>query len=73
VLGPLVGGLLGLLVGVIAFAPWTRGMWASVVAGSIFGALGGFWGGLSSLGPPSEVDDPLPREDAVTQDRRRDG
>jgi hypothetical protein len=70
VVGPAAGALLGLLVGVVAFEPGSRGMWASIVAGLVFGALGGFWGGLSSLGPPSEQDDPLPREDDAASERR---
>ena len=64
VVGPIAGALLGLLVGVIFFEPGSAGMWGAVVAGVIFGALGGFWGAMASLGPPAPEDDPLRRERA---------
>lgn len=65
VVGPAAGMVLGLLVGLIAFEAGSRGMWASLIAGALFGVLlGGFWGGLSGLGPPAPRDDPLPRTDA---------
>jgi hypothetical protein len=64
--GPLVGGALGLLLGSIVFGSWSRGMWAALVAGMAFGALGGFFAGMSALGPPAPVDDPLPREESGT-------
>jgi MFS family permease len=63
--GPLIGGLLGLLLGSIAFDPWSPGMWAALVAGMAFGALGGFFAGMSALGPPAPDDDPLPRDESV--------
>jgi hypothetical protein len=63
VLGPLVGAALGFAFGSIAFDAGSRGMWGSVIAGVVFGALGGFWAGMSALGPPAPVDDPLPRRD----------
>ena|SRR5687767_11730804 len=63
--GPLVGGALGLLLGSIVFGAWSRGMWAAFVAGLAFGALGGFWAGMSALGPPSPDDDPLPRDESA--------
>src|SRR5688500_20356799 len=63
--GPLVGGALGLLIGSIVFGTWSRGMWAALVAGLAFGALGGFWAGMSALGPPAPDDDPLPRDEAA--------
>jgi hypothetical protein len=59
--GPVVGAVLGLGAGILVFGAGTRGMWASVIAGLVFGGLGGFWGGLASLGPPAPDDDPLPR------------
>ena len=61
--GLAAGGLIGLVVGLIWFGAGTRGMWAALVAGILFGALGAFWAGLGALGPPAEADDPLPRED----------
>jgi hypothetical protein len=63
VVGPAAGGLIGLLVGLVWFGAGTRGMWAAVIVGLIFGALGAFWAGLGALGPPARADDPLPRED----------
>jgi hypothetical protein len=64
VLGPLVGALAGLGIGAWAFTAGSRGMWACVVAGALFGLLlGGFWGGMAGLGPPAPEDDPLPRRD----------
>jgi hypothetical protein len=63
--GPLVGGALGLLIGSIVFGMWSRGMWAALVAGMAFGALGGFWAGMSALGPPAPEDDPLPRDESA--------
>ncbi len=70
VAGPIVGALLGLLIGSIAFGGGSRGMWASVISGAIFGVLGGFWGGLSGLGPPEVENDPLtPVEDGDERDR----
>jgi hypothetical protein len=71
VVGPAAGVLLGLLVGLVAFEPWSRGMWASAIAGFVFGGLGGFWGGMASLGPPAPDDDPLPRLDGPPE-RGRD-
>jgi hypothetical protein len=62
VVGPLVGGAIGFALGSIVFDIGTPGMWGAIVAGVIFGALGGFWAGMSALGPPAPVDDPLPRE-----------
>jgi hypothetical protein len=62
VIGPAIGGILGLLAGLLFFDAGSRGMWASVIAGLIFGMLGGFWGGLSSLRPPAAEDEPLRRE-----------
>ena len=59
VVGPIVGALLGLIVGALAFGGGSRGFWAAVVAGAIFGLLGGFWGGMSGLGPPEVENDPL--------------
>jgi hypothetical protein len=64
--GPLVGGVLGLLLGSIAFGSWSRGMWAALVAGMAFGALGGFFAGMSALGPPAPDDDPLLRDESGT-------
>jgi hypothetical protein len=70
VIGPVVGGLLGLALGSIVFDAGTGGMWGSVVAGIVFGVLlGGFWAGMSALGPPAPEDDPLPREDDEDADR----
>ena len=63
VVGPLAGALLGLVIGSIAFGMGSRGMWASLVAGGIFGLLGGFVGGVSALGPPEVENDPLPPAD----------
>ena len=60
--GPLVGVALGLLIGSIVFDPWSPGMWAALVAGTVFGALGGFFAGMSALGPPAPDDDPLLRD-----------
>jgi hypothetical protein len=71
-LGPLIGVALGAVAGIAIFEVGSPGMWGCIVAGLIFGALGGFWGGLTSLGPPAEADDPLPREhetDGVVEDR----
>jgi len=59
-IGPPAGALLGLIVGSLVYGAGSRGFWASIVAGAIFGALGGFWGGLSGLGPPELENDPLP-------------
>src|SRR5215213_3213009 len=67
VIGPLAGALLGVLIGSLVFGAGSRGFWAAVVAGAIFGALGGFWGGLSGLGPPEAENDPLP---PATRDER---
>jgi len=39
-------------------------LWTAAGGGAIFGALGAFWGGLTSLRPPSADDDPLEAEDA---------
>jgi hypothetical protein len=64
VVGPLIGAAVGFGLGSIIFDVGTRGMWGAIVAGVIFGALGGFWAGMSALGPPAPGDDPLPREDA---------
>ena len=63
VVGPLIGAAVGFALGSIIFEIGTPGMWGVVVAGVVFGALGGFWAGMSALGPPAPVDDPLPRED----------
>jgi hypothetical protein len=63
--GPLVGGALGLLLGSIVFGTWSRGMWAALVAGMAFGALGGFFAGMSALGAPAPDDDPLPRDESA--------
>ena len=63
--GPLVGGALGLLIGSIVFGTWSRGMWAALVAGLAFGALGGFFAGMSALGAPAPDDDPLPRDESA--------
>jgi len=63
VVGPLIGAAVGFAIGSIIFKVGTPGMWGAIVAGVIFGALGGFWAGMSALGPPAPVDDPLPRED----------
>jgi hypothetical protein len=63
--GPLVGGALGLLLGSFVFGTWSRGMWAALVAGMAFGALGGFFAGMSALGPPAPDDDPLPRDESA--------
>ena len=63
--GPLVGGALGLLLGSIVFGTGSRGMWAALVAGMAFGALGGFFAGMSALGPPAPDDDPLPRDESA--------
>lgn len=65
VVGPLIGGVAGFALGMIVFDPWSRGMWAALIAGCIFGALGGFWAGMSALGPPAPEDDPLRRDRAV--------
>lgn len=62
VIGPAIGGIFGLVAGLLFFEAGSRGMWASVIAGLIFGLLGGFWGGLSSLRPPATDDEPLRRE-----------
>lgn len=74
VLGPLIGAAVGFGLGSIIFDVGTPGMWGAIVAGVIFGALGGFWAGMSALGPPAPVDDPLPREDGdearTDQDQR---
>jgi hypothetical protein len=70
VIGPIVGGLLGLVLGSIVFDAGTRGMWGSVVAGAVFGVLlGGFWAGMSALGPPAPEDNPLPHEADEDADR----
>jgi hypothetical protein len=61
VLGPVLGAVLGLVIGLLAFGAGSRGMWAALIAGAVFGALGGFWGGLSALGPVEPENDPLPR------------
>jgi uncharacterized protein YcfJ len=65
VIGPIVGALLGLLVGALAFGGGSRGFWAAIVAGAIFGLLGGFWGGMSALGPPEVENDPLTPADRL--------
>ncbi len=63
VIGPALGALAGLLVALASGAPeW--GLWTAAGGGAIFGALGAFWGGLTSLRPPSADDDPLEAEDA---------
>jgi hypothetical protein len=63
--GPLIVGALGLLLGSIVFGTWSRGMWAALVAGMAFGALGGFFAGMTALGPPAPDDDPLPRDESA--------
>ena len=63
VVGVLGGALVGFALGSIIFKVGAPGMWGAIVAGVIFGALGGFWAGMSALGPPAPVDDPLPRQD----------
>jgi hypothetical protein len=74
VVGPLIGAAVGFALGAIIFKVGTAGMWGAIVAGVIFGTLGGFWAGMSALGPPAPVDDPLPREEGTEvqtdQDRR---
>jgi hypothetical protein len=61
VAGLVVGVLLGLLIGAVVSEPGSRGFWAAAITGGIFGfVLGGFWGGLSGLGPPEVENDPLP-------------
>jgi hypothetical protein len=72
VIGPVLGGVVGLLAGVVFFDPGSSGMWGAIVAGVVFGALGGFWGALIGLGPPAPDDDPLRRErqDAWTAEDR---
>jgi hypothetical protein len=69
-IGPLAGALLGVLIGSLVFGAGSRGFWAAVVAGAIFGALGGFWGGLSGLGPPDVENDPLPPATPDDRDER---
>ncbi len=62
IVGVLIGAALGVGAGMIFFEAGARGMWGSVVAGAVFGALlGAFWGGMTGLGPPAAEDDPLPR------------
>lgn len=75
VVGVLIGAAVGFALGSIIFKVGAPGMWGAIVAGVVFGvALGGFWAGMSALGPPAQVDDPLPREDGnearTDQDRR---
>jgi len=74
VVGPLIGAAVGFALGSIIFKFGTPGMWGAIVAGVIFGALGGFWAGMSALGPPAPADDPLPRENGnearTDRDRR---
>lgn len=70
VIGPLIGGLVGLAIGWIVFDLGTRGLWAAAIAGAVFGALGGFWAGMSAFGPPAPEDDPLPREDDLRAEER---
>lgn len=57
-IGPALGALAGFLIALAFGAPgWALGIAAA--GGGIFGALGAFWGGLSSLRPPASDDDPL--------------
>jgi hypothetical protein len=74
VVGPLIGASLGAVVGLLVFEVGTAGMWASIVAGFVFGLLvGALWGGFSRLGPPAPEDDPLPRRadgDWTVEDER---
>ncbi len=58
VIGPALGAVAGFLIALAFGAPgWALGIAAA--GGAIFGALGAFWGGLSSLRPPASDDDPL--------------
>jgi hypothetical protein len=74
VLGLVFGSGIGALLGVWAFAPGSRGMWASIVGGTIFGfILGAFEGGMSALESPqpgrepSQVEHPLRDVSDLTQ------
>lgn len=60
--GVIVGPVIGLVVGAaiaLAFGAPAWGVGAAAIGGAIFGALGAFWGGLSSLRPSASQDDPL--------------
>lgn len=70
IVGPMIGAVLGFVVGSLGFGLGTGAMWACVLGGAIVGLLlGGFWGGLATLGPPDPRDDPLPRTDENTDDQ----
>lgn len=65
-LGAVLGSAIGLGLGIWAFEPGSRGMWASIVAGVIFGfALGAFAGGMSSLESPQPGREPLQADHPV--------
>ena len=66
VVGAFIGSALGLALGLLAFEPGSTGMWASIVAGLIFGLLlGAFEGGMSSLESPQPGREPLEADHAV--------
>jgi hypothetical protein len=64
--GLAIGGGLGVLLGVIAFEPGSRGMWGSIVAGVLFGVvLGAFEAGMASLESPQPGREPAQAERPV--------
>lgn len=66
VLGLVFGCGIGALAGVWVFAPGSGGMWASIVAGTIFGfVLGAFEGGMSALESPQPGREPFQVEHPV--------
>lgn len=54
VVGVSIGAAVGFALGSIIFKVGAPGMWGAIVAGVVFGALGGSWAGMSALGPPAQ-------------------
>jgi hypothetical protein len=58
-LGGVTGAVIGVLAGSIVMGSGTAAMWASTIAGAIFGGLGAVWGAMSGLESPRPGREPL--------------
>jgi hypothetical protein len=68
VIGALACGLVGLVVGLIVFRPWSTAMWLTVAGSAFFGAcVGALAGGMSALESPDPGEEPSQFERPVTE------